>query len=408
MKKIIVIISVFLGFYANSQTVSDIQKQNARATGYAIIAAKNPGIDFSVMVIPWDGTNTLEQNATNQINPSWHAQCAIKGNYFNQGFDTTNFTAYSSVVTSQEQFDIYKSTGTQWWIVCSVLPAFSPGVGGVQMIKPTVQDYSPVLTLKRDRPDGGYIQGIQSKLNNGTDNWFFGNYNDDKWMVSKGDFQSPKLVVKNSGNIGIGTESPLGLLHVGDNTGAGILFSNRISGVSSQIPGQIAWGDSSMGLAGDLIVSPRTSIANNSVRFYTNDGASISERFRIAGNGDIGVGTNAPQAKLDVRGKSSFSDNMVVNAKIEAKIVKVTATPTADFVFEEDYGLPKLEEVEKHIKAKKHLPEIASAKEMEKEGVDVGEFQIKLLQKIEELTLYVIDQNKRIKELEAKLEEKQK
>ncbi|MFC7774540.1 cell wall anchor protein [Flavobacterium sp. GCM10027622] len=218
-----------------------------------------------------------------------------------------------------------------------------------------------------------------------------------------------KLVVAESnGNVGIGTDVPLGLLHVGDNTGAGILFSNKISGVSSQIPGQIAWGDSSMGLAGDLIVSPRTSIANNSVRFYTNDGASISERFRIAGNGDIGVGTNAPQAKLDVRGKSSFSDNMVVNAKIEAKIVKVTATPTADFVFEEDYGLPKLEEVEKHIKAKKHLPEIASAKEMEKEGVDVGEFQIKLLQKIEELTLYVIDQNKRIKELEAKLEEKQK
>lgn len=96
-------------------------------------------------------------------------------------------------------------------------------------------------------------------------------------------------------------------------------------------------------------------------------------------------------------------NNAMFQGKLEAKEVKVTLTPTADFVFEEDYNLPKLEEVEKHIKEKKHLPEIASAKEMEKEGLNVGEFQIKLLQKIEELTLYSIEQNKRIKKLEEEL-----
>ncbi|WP_052248329.1 hypothetical protein [Chryseobacterium taiwanense] len=96
-------------------------------------------------------------------------------------------------------------------------------------------------------------------------------------------------------------------------------------------------------------------------------------------------------------------DNASLQGKFESKEIKVTLTPTADFVFEEDYDLPKLEEVEKHIKEKKHLPEIASAKEMEKDGVNVGEFQIKLLQKIEELTLYTIEQNKRIKELESKI-----
>lgn len=72
--------------------------------------------------------------------------------------------------------------------------------------------------------------------------------------------------------------------------------------------------------------------------------------------------------------KNAFG-NVKVEGKLEAKEVKVTTTPTADFVFAENYALPKLEEVEKHIKAKKHLPEIASAKEMEKEGVNVGEFQ---------------------------------
>ncbi|MCT3918759.1 hypothetical protein HZP98_03640 [Elizabethkingia anophelis] len=91
--------------------------------------------------------------------------------------------------------------------------------------------------------------------------------------------------------------------------------------------------------------------------------------------------------------------NVAVTNKLEAKEIKVTTTPTADFVFEDTYQLPNLENVEKHIKEKKHLPEIASAAEMQKEGVNIGDFQIKLLQKIEELTLYSIEQNKQNKEL---------
>lgn len=90
--------------------------------------------------------------------------------------------------------------------------------------------------------------------------------------------------------------------------------------------------------------------------------------------------------------------NAALQGKFEASEVKVTTTPTADFVFDDDYQLPLLEVVEKHIKQKKHLPEIASAKEMENEGVNIGEFQIKLLQKIEELTLYAIEQNKLLKD----------
>ena len=92
--------------------------------------------------------------------------------------------------------------------------------------------------------------------------------------------------------------------------------------------------------------------------------------------------------------------NMALKGKFESREIKVTKTPTADFVFEEDYNLPTLKSIEKHIKEKKHLPEIASAKEMEKNGVNVGDFQIQLLQKIEELTLYTIEQEKKIKKLE--------
>ena len=64
-----------------------------------------------------------------------------------------------------------------------------------------------------------------------------------------------------------------------------------------------------------------------------------------------------------------------------------------------------MKSIEKHIKEKKHLPEIASAKEMEINGVNVGNFQIQLLQKIEELTLYTIEQEKKIKKLEKQQKE---
>lgn len=158
----------------------------------------------------------------------------------------------------------------------------------------TLQADSPQLILQRNTMQGGYIQGIQTRLLNNVNNWFFGNMGEIKWIVSKGDY-------------------------------TGVLF------------------------------------------------------------------------------EISQEGNAYLKGKFEAKEIKVTKTPTADFVFADDYVLPKLEEVERHIKEKRHLPEIASASEMEKEGVNIGEFQIKLLQKIEELTLYSIQQEKRIKQLEEKL-----
>ena len=94
--------------------------------------------------------------------------------------------------------------------------------------------------------------------------------------------------------------------------------------------------------------------------------------------------------------------NAYLLGKFESKELKITSTPTADFVFNDTYELPTLEYVENFIKEHKHLPEIAAAKEMEKNGVNIGEFQIQLLQKIEELTLHTIEQEKKIKELESK------
>ena len=146
-------------------------------------------------------------------------------------------------------------------------------------------------------------------------------------------------------------------------------------------------------LAGDLVLKNNTNGQGGRVIVH-DTGNTLSLNY----NNDFTGGTKIGSTFL-VKG-----DNASLQGKLEAKEIKVTLTPTADFVFAEDYDLPKLEDVEKHIKEKKHLPEIASAKQMEKEGVNVGEFQIKLLQKIEELTLYTIEQNKLIKEQQKRIE----
>ncbi|MBS7254062.1 hypothetical protein [Flavobacterium branchiicola] len=99
-------------------------------------------------------------------------------------------------------------------------------------------------------------------------------------------------------------------------------------------------------------------------------------------NGNVGIGTTNPTSKLTVAGN------------ITSREVKVTVDAGADFVFEKGYNLPSLKSVDEFIKVNKHLPEIASAAEMQKDGINLSEMNIKLLQKIEELTLYVIEMKK--------------
>lgn len=105
--------------------------------------------------------------------------------------------------------------------------------------------------------------------------------------------------------------------------------------------------------------------------------------------------------QLDVQGVGLFSSNIFVLGNIETKKVKVTATPGSvpDYVFKPDYKLRSLQEVESFIKTNSHLPNIPSAKEVETNGQDVGNMQLKLLEKIEELTLYMIEQDKELAKL---------
>jgi hypothetical protein len=124
--------------------------------------------------------------------------------------------------------------------------------------------------------------------------------------------------------------------------------------------------------------------------FHT--GQAGAEQLRINQEGNVGIGTSSPGTyKLAVEGK------------IGAREVEIKTGAWADFVFADDYKLPSLTEVEQHIKEKHHLPAIPSEEEVKEKGIALGEMNAKLLQKIEELTLYVIDQQKRIEKLETQL-----
>lgn len=123
------------------------------------------------------------------------------------------------------------------------------------------------------------------------------------------------------------------------------------------------------------------------------------EKIRFATNGDswvnntsnLGIGTNNPLYKLDVRGT------------IRADEILVNNVSGADFVFYDSFQLRPLSELKKFVEEYQHLPEIPSAADMQENGVNINELQIQLLQKVEELTLYIIQQDQRLKELEELL-----
>ncbi|CAI8706242.1 hypothetical protein [Chryseobacterium sp. IT-36CA2] len=195
------------------------------------------------------------------------------------------------------------------------------------------------------------------------------------------------------GNVGIGSVNPQAKFEVAQE------MTNDKNVVLAQFLASGATGGSnivSIGFHNKANLEINSAYASSGLRYGNFADFNIENDSDSPTYGAINFITNK-KIQMAIRPNG----NALLNGKLEAKELKVTLTPTADFVFDENYDLPKLEEVAKHIKEKKHLPEIASAKVMEKEGVNVGEFQIKLLQKIEELTLYVIKQDQQIKQLET-------
>ncbi|WP_272149508.1 hypothetical protein [Tenacibaculum aiptasiae] len=214
-----------------------------------------------------------------------------------------------------------------------------------------------------------------------------------------------RMRVDYNGNVGIGTTTPSakldingGHLYVGDevfenptswgqtiniddNVHSRILIEERNTGVKTSL-----WAHT----GGNARVG---TVSNHDFGIMTNNSAKVM----VKNNGDVGIGTT------DTKGFK-----LGVNGKIAATEVKIAAYANwADFVFEKEYNLETLKEVEKYIKEKGHLKDIPSAEEVRQNGFYLGEMDAKLLQKIEELTLYTIQQEKKIKEQEEKIKKQE-
>ncbi|MEM9361249.1 MAG: hypothetical protein AAGA43_01385 [Bacteroidota bacterium] len=228
--------------------------------------------------------------------------------------------------------------------------------------------------------DDDYVGGIQ---------YYHG---DDKMTLRVNNFNS-NMVIDRSGNISLGAETnPKSQLVVASNFGANI---------SGSTGGNSVFGSNLAVLQGGANHNKLFTPSNHSnnygfsgmraswgkLYFYTKygnttQGAIVADapKMYIGHTGKVGIGTISPDSKLTVKGN------------IHAEEVKVDlSVPGPDYVFKEGYELKPLEEVQNHIKEHGHLPNIPSAKDMEENGIQLGEMNMKLLEKIEELTLYILE-----------------
>jgi len=253
-------------------------------------------------------------------------------------------------------------------------------------------------------------------------------------------------------NIGIGTKYPQAKLSVQASPDG---YANPLKAISIEGPNSPANSNSARDLSWDFAAAGSTVIRiyrgsnwDTYLQFMTNNslgGNAPQVRMHISENGNVGVGTTNPQQKFvvsnngaegfelylnqpsDVVGLQSYNrssnvyskmqldasqfsfmygnvgigttnptNKLDVNGTVHSQEVKVDMLGWSDFVFKKEYKLPTLEEVEKHIAEKGHLENIPSEKEVLENGINLGEMNVKLLQKIEEMTLYLIEMKKDI------------
>lgn len=210
-----------------------------------------------------------------------------------------------------------------------------------------------------------------------------------------------KLVFTRTGKLGIGaTLSPLGDLSI-DGTSDATLYIERTNSSTWQ---------STKVKAG---ISTNTGPAGLRFQVSSNSGLTWVDALHLANNGRVGIGTTDPIAPLTVNGNIVVTNSSGVGQAviystgyIRAREIQVDALTIPDYVFEKSYKLMTLKELNDFIIANKHLPNVPSASDYAKEGsVAVGELQLKTLEKVEELTLYILQLEQRISELEANLNE---
>ncbi|MFD2571269.1 bZIP transcription factor [Spirosoma soli] len=211
------------------------------------------------------------------------------------------------------------------------------------------------------------------------------------------------MVLGNNVNVGIGTSAPKAKLEItqGTNGNSGLRFTNLTRASQATYVGQTKF--LTVNDQGDVVLGSTTSSPFRE--------AAANDLWKA--EGDNLVNTNAggivigPGVSKTPAGYRLYVADGVLTEKV--KVAVKSTNDWSDRVFESGYKLRGLKEVEQFINQEKHLPGVPSAEEVVKEGVDVGQMQAKLLEKVEELTLYVIDlkkQNDSLKKKSAQLEQR--
>lgn len=229
---------------------------------------------------------------------------------------------------------------------------------------------------------------------------------------------SSSNIYYNTGNVGIGLNNPSTILQIAKtdastnlslsntaaidiwnmsgsaNTGAQINFrsdgNSGASGIGAVIGYVNMTSTSTAGSAGNLVFGVKK----------LKEDATITPAITIQQGGYVGIGTSTPQTALHVNGDLRVDGTIFHRGTLKSQEINVEVPNGAwkDYVFAPSYRLKSLKEVEQYIHSNGHLPEIPSAKEVEQNGISVGDMQAKLLQKVEELTLYSIEQDKKLAE----------
>jgi len=256
----------------------------------------------------------------------------------------------------------------------------------------------------------GFKAGATARIANSTggaliesDN--YGNMSFWGGAISGGNTMERHMYIKNNGNVGIDTDNPSAQLHVnGDIKTKDLVFENTLSAAGNATNNFIIHSDwqnkhalyivpsdasSNYNFAQALIFSGGTTPGKMVMRKNTEGGRG-EIAFAINNSALIGNSTEASNDVFQVR-----ADGMVYATELQ---VQLAAFP--DYVFADDYKLMPLKELDNYIEENNHLPNVPSAEEIAENGIGVGDLQLKQMEKIEELTLYIIDLDQRLNDLQ--------
>ena len=254
------------------------------------------------------------------------------------------------------------------------------------------------MDLKGNRPyiqwyDGntvsGYIQSNSIDLELAGRKVFLGG-TPGNLILQADDITNPIFASQYAGNVGIGTKTPVGKLHINHpGPAAHVVLEHPVLNNYSSLLFTNTGANRYWGIAGKTGTG---NLANDRMTFFNNangfEGIIITGDGYVSIPGQMGIGTFNTAYKF------------AVNGSIRSKEV-VVESGWADYVFDKGYRLLSLDEVEKFIQQNKHLPNIPSAKEIEEKGLSIGDTQKRMMEKIEELTLYILELKKEIDILKA-------